>query len=192
MDLRNVRSIRLVQNEHSISLCTRSLLLMQLPLTNPSNIHRLPLWWINLKKLWQLSLYQSRFYIWRAHTLTWEIWNNDEQKSRFWKSYYFFYFRDILPIDEAISKAEQVSFKGFLTQNDLLYQLITYCCRYNSSNVAVMCVFTLITLCLLWYVSFITKQGNVQARNKDMYSVNVHLTTHAHSHHHITFSEKFI
>ena len=47
----------------------------------------------------------------------------------FEKATIFFYFRDILPIGEAISKAEQVSFKGFLTQNDLLYQLITYCCR---------------------------------------------------------------
>ena len=44
----------------------------------------------------------------------------------FEKATFFFYFRDILLIDEAISKAAQVSFKGFLTQKDLLYQLITY------------------------------------------------------------------
>ena len=50
-------------------------------------------------------------------------------KNRDFEKATIFYCRDILPIDEAISKAEQVSFKGFLTQNDLLYQLITYCCR---------------------------------------------------------------
>ena len=112
MDLRNGRSIGLVENEHSISLCTRSLLLMQLPLTNPSNIHR-PLWWINLKKLWQLSLYQSRFYIWRAHTLTWEICNDDEQKSRFWKSYYFFIVGTFYPSMKPFRKLNKSHLKDF-------------------------------------------------------------------------------